>query len=180
MWVRDAGDDWWRGPDLNELSCCMIGKYALNVSLNPISMGGQLIGRILYNLADVIKYILFNIIMISSDFIWKLQYLQHKINNIFFCNLSLKIILNSLILIVPFPATKHSLMYSTHTNTCQTLHLNWKKERYYQIKIIPTYIFGNHNSHKVSSLQHVPEAQTQILPPDLPYNFYHWLERGSQ
>ena len=30
-------------------------------------MGGQLISRILYNLADVIKYILFNIIMISSD-----------------------------------------------------------------------------------------------------------------
>ena len=73
VWVRDACDDWWGGPDLNELSCCMIGKYdlALHISLNSISMGGQLISRILYNLADVIKNIPFNIIMILSDFISK-------------------------------------------------------------------------------------------------------------
>ena len=51
----------------------MIGKYALalHISLNSISIGGQLISRILYNLADVIKHILFNIIMILSDFISK-------------------------------------------------------------------------------------------------------------
>ena len=61
------------GQTFDELSCCMIGKYALalHISLNSISIGGQLISRILYNLADVIKNILFNIIMILSDFISK-------------------------------------------------------------------------------------------------------------
>ena len=46
-------------------------------------MGGQLISRILYNLTDVIKHILFNIIMILYDFISKLQYLHHEIKHIF-------------------------------------------------------------------------------------------------
>ena len=44
------------------------------------------------------------------------------------------------------------------------------------------YTFRNlmsHNSHKVS-FQHVPEAKTQILPPNLPCHLPRWLECWSQ
>ena len=127
-------------------------------------MGGQLISRILYNLADVIKHILFNIIMILYDFISKLQYLHHEIKHIF---KKILYILN--LYIVPFPTEKHYLLYnSTHTHQhLSDLTLELKERKILSNQII----FENpmsHTSHKVSPFQHVPEAQTQILPPDLP------------
>ena len=113
VWVRDACDDWWGGPDLNELSCCMIGKYPLTFHWIPFQweanwlVGSFTISRmslnIFYSTSSWYYMILFQNFNI---YIMKLNTFLKK-NEFKFFNLYR----------VPFPTEKHYLLYnSIHTH----------------------------------------------------------------
>ena len=112
-----AFNDWWCGPDLNELSCCMIGKYPLTFHWIPFQweanwlVGSFTISRmslnIFYSTSSWYYMILF------QNFNIYIMKLNTFLKNYFkFFNLYK----------VPFPTEKHYLLYNT--NTCLTWHLN--------------------------------------------------------